>query len=64
MSQHDMDIANQAAADLRADLNNALQALASTSSGRAVPQRHTPISFGTKLTQASCLSKVERIRVA
>jgi hypothetical protein len=37
MSQHDMDIANQAAADLRADLNNALQALASTSSGTAAP---------------------------
>ena len=37
MSQHDMDIANQAAADLRADLNNALQALASTSSGTSAP---------------------------
>jgi hypothetical protein len=37
MSQHDFDIANQAAASARADINNALQALASLSSGNAAP---------------------------
>tara|TARA_R100001443_G_scaffold106735_1_gene116277 strand:+ start:537 stop:1196 length:660 start_codon:yes stop_codon:yes gene_type:complete len=45
MSQHDMDIANQAAAALRADLNNALQALASTSSGTAAPSTTYPNQF-------------------
>lgn len=45
MSQHDMDIANQAAAALRADLNNALQALASTSSGTSVPSTTYPNQF-------------------
>lgn len=37
MSQHDMGVANQAGAPFRADLNLALQALASTSSGSAAP---------------------------
>jgi hypothetical protein len=37
MSQHDFDIANQTAASARADINNALQALASLSSGNAAP---------------------------
>lgn len=37
MSQHDMDVANQAGAAFRADMNLALQALASTSSGSAAP---------------------------
>jgi hypothetical protein len=37
MSQHDFDIANQAAASARADINNALQALASLSSGDTAP---------------------------
>jgi hypothetical protein len=37
MSQHDMDIANQGFPAFRSDLNNALQALASTSSGTSVP---------------------------
>ncbi|WP_020474250.1 hypothetical protein [Zavarzinella formosa] len=37
MSQHDMSIANQGNAALRGDLNNALQALASTSKGNSRP---------------------------
>jgi hypothetical protein len=37
MSQHDFDIANQTAASARADINNALQALASLSSGGTAP---------------------------
>jgi len=37
MSQHDLDIANQGFPATRADLNNALQALGSTSSGATAP---------------------------
>lgn len=37
MSQHDFDIANQTAANARADINNALKALMSLSSGSADP---------------------------
>ena len=37
MSQHDFDIANQTAASARSDINNALQALASLSSGNTAP---------------------------
>ena len=37
MSQHDMDITNQTAPSARADINLALKALASTSSGSAAP---------------------------
>ena len=37
MSQHDLDIANQAASNARADINLALKALASTSSGTSDP---------------------------
>lgn len=37
MSQHDFDIANQTASNARADINDALQALASLSSGPTAP---------------------------
>jgi hypothetical protein len=37
MSQHDYDIANATAPNARTDINNALQALASTSSGTSAP---------------------------
>ena len=37
MSQHDFDIANQTSSNARADINNALKALASTSSGTSAP---------------------------
>jgi len=37
MSQHDFSIANQTAANARSDINNALQALASLSSGATAP---------------------------
>ncbi len=37
MSQHDMDLANAAGASFRADLNNALVALATVSSGASAP---------------------------
>ena len=37
MSQHDFNIANQTASNARADINNALAALASTSSGSSEP---------------------------
>ena len=37
MSQHDLDIANQTASSARADINSALKALGSTSSGPAAP---------------------------
>ena len=37
MSQHDFNIANQTASATRADLNNALSALASLSSGTVAP---------------------------
>lgn len=37
MSQHDFDIANQGASAARTDINNALQALASTNSGSTAP---------------------------
>ncbi|MGO4278202.1 phage tail protein [Cupriavidus sp. RAF20_2] len=37
MSQHDMDVANQNGAAFRADINQALQALASTNSGSVQP---------------------------
>src|SRR5262245_46453741 len=41
MSQHDMNIANAANPSLRADLNNALVALASLSSGSSAPSSPT-----------------------
>lgn len=37
MSQHDLDIANQTASSARADINNALKALGSVSSGSSAP---------------------------
>jgi len=37
MSQHDFDIANQTASNARVDINNALKALASLSSGATAP---------------------------
>jgi microcystin-dependent protein len=37
MSQHDFTIANQSASNARSDINNALQALASLSSGASAP---------------------------
>lgn len=37
MSQHDFDIANQSASSARSDINNALKALASLSSGSTAP---------------------------
>ncbi len=37
MSQHDLDIANQTASSARADINGALKALGSTSSGSSAP---------------------------
>lgn len=37
MSQHDMDVANASGATVRADINSALQALASNSSGASGP---------------------------
>lgn len=42
MSQHDMDIANQAGAAFRADLNNALQALSTQQSGSLPPSPTYP----------------------
>lgn len=42
MSQHDMDVANQAGAAFRADLNDALKALASVSSGSSAPTTTFP----------------------
>ncbi len=42
MSQHDMDIANQAGAAFRADLNNALVALAGNNSGATAPATTFP----------------------
>lgn len=37
MSQHDLDIANQTSSSARADINSALKALGSTSSGSSAP---------------------------
>jgi len=37
MSQHDMTVDNAGAATVRVDINSALQALASTSSGATAP---------------------------
>jgi hypothetical protein len=37
MSQHDFDIANQTASNARADINNALKALVTLSSGASAP---------------------------
>ena len=65
MSQHDFSIANQTASSARADINNALQALATNNSGNSAPSttyanmwwyendtnRFTKINV-TKLTQA------------
>lgn len=45
MSQHDFDIANQEFADTRADINNALVALASNSSGNSAPASPTTYQF-------------------
>ncbi|KAI3591664.1 Phage tail fiber protein [Cupriavidus sp. U2] len=45
MSQHDMDVANQAGAAFRADLNAALQAIASQQSGSTQP----PATFAYQL---------------
>lgn len=39
MSQHDFDIANQTASNARADINDALQALASLSAGASAPAK-------------------------
>ncbi|QEZ47177.1 phage tail protein [Cupriavidus oxalaticus] len=45
MSQHDMDIANQAGAGFRADVNLALQALVGNSSGSSEPAVAFPYQF-------------------
>lgn len=45
MSQHDMNIANGPGASFRADLNGALAALASLSSGAAAPNPTFPFQF-------------------
>jgi len=37
MAQHDYNLANQSGADFRADLNNALSAIATTNSGSTEP---------------------------
>ena len=37
MAQHDYDIANDTAANVRADINNALEAIATTNSGSSAP---------------------------
>ena len=37
MAQHDYNIANQSGADFRADLNNALSAIATVNSGASEP---------------------------
>ena len=37
MSQHDYDIANQTGSQFRADLNNALEAIATVNSGDSAP---------------------------
>lgn len=50
MSQHDFDIANQAGAAFRADLNNALQALASSSSGASGPGTTYPYQLWADTT--------------
>ena len=42
MSQHDFSIANQTASNARSDINNALQALASMSSGATAPSTTYP----------------------
>lgn len=42
MSQHDMDVANGAGVVVRADINSALQALASSSSGSSAPSPSFP----------------------
>jgi len=42
MSQHDFDIANQTASAARADINSALQALASSNSGATAPTTTYP----------------------
>lgn len=57
MSQHDLTIANQTAANARADINSALQALGSTSSGTADP----PTTYANQL-QYRTNSNLLRIR--
>lgn len=50
MSQHDMDVANQAGAAFRADMNLALQALASTSAGTTEPAVKFPCQLWADTT--------------
>ncbi|WP_423192986.1 phage tail protein [Cupriavidus sp. H18C2] len=50
MSQHDMEIANQAGASFRADLNDALKALASTNSGPSQPTTPFPYQLWADAT--------------
>jgi len=57
MSTHDLTIANQTAANARADINSALQALGSTSSGTADP----PTTYANQL-QYRTNSNLLRIR--
>jgi hypothetical protein len=50
MSQHDMDIANQGFAATRVDMNAALQALVSNSSGATEPTATYPFQFWADTT--------------
>lgn len=60
MSQHDMDVANGAGVVVRADINNALQALASLSSGASAPNP----TFPCQLWADTGTSRLRRRNVA
>lgn len=50
MSQHDLNIANDTGANVRADINNALGALATNSSGASEPSTNSPYQFWADTT--------------
>lgn len=60
MSQHDMNIANQGFPAFRADLNNALTALASTSNGTSVPS--TPFAYQMWVDTTTAAANILYIR--
>jgi len=60
MSQHDMNIANQGFPAFRADLNNALVALASTSNGTSVPS--TPFAYQMWVDTTTAAANILYIR--
>ncbi len=59
MSQHDFNIANQGFPNFRADLNDALEAIVTTSSGAAAPTTTYPNQFWYDTTNSKLMFRNE-----